>query len=155
MNHKKMFVIQAVFLLLIVTAIYFLYPKIDVEVTGNIVKFDSVNADVLILSENPDFSNPRYVEINENLTIPLKPGKYYWKASNGLIEGLKNKIEIKSEVGMKLDIDEDGRRIENIGNVKINVTKTEGGVMVGHIILEPDESEDVGNSGEYVGREEE
>jgi hypothetical protein len=40
----------------------------------------------------------------------------------------------------------------NVGNVRINVTK-KGGVMVGHIILEPEQEEKINDSGQYIGRQ--
>lgn len=152
-KHMKVIIMQGIFLLLVLSAVYFLYPKVNVNVEDGLVKFDSINAHVIIISENPDFSNPRYIDAGENVSFDLKPGKYYWKADNGIIESLEKEFVIESEVGMKIERDENGSELVNVGNVKINVTK-EGGMMVGHIILEPDESEEIEDSGEYIGREE-
>ena len=146
LKHKAI-IIQAIFLIIVLAAIYFIYPRTSVDVQGNSIQFKSMNANVIILSENPDFSNPRYLDLEEgkNISINLNPGKYYWRASNDLIEGLKKEFTIESEVGMKMEIEENASRLVNVGNVKINVSKTRDGMMVGHIILEPEEGEEVEN----------
>jgi len=155
-KHIKIIMAQVLFLAVAFIVIYLLYPKINLDVEGNNVNFNSINSNVIIISENPDFSNPRYIDINEgkNLSFNLKPGKYYWKSGNSIIEGLKKEFEIKSEVGMEINnqTNENNSELVNVGNVRVNVTKTKEGVMVGHIILEPDESEKIENKDEkYEG----
>ena len=155
MKHKWIIVGQAIFLIIVIAIIYILYPKTSTQLNGNIVKFDSVNAKVIIISNNPDFSNPRYIDLSErnNITFDLEPGTYYWKSDNGLIEGISHKFTIDSEVGMNLNDSLNESDLVNIGNVKINVTRNSNGVMVGHIILDPDQSEKVDDSGDYIGRQ--
>jgi len=152
-KNIKIVVAQALFLLIVVSGIYFIYPRTNALVSGNAVNFESGNANVIIISQNPDFSNPRIVDINKNVSLNLEPGTYYWKASNSLIEGWSKKLEIESEVGLKIEREENNSNLVNIGNVKLNVTKNNEGVMVGHIILEPDEKEEVEDKGEYIGRQ--
>lgn len=158
-KYVKIITMQAIFLIAVLGIIYIIYPKTDIELSGNVVNFNAENANLIIISENPDFSNPRYIEIkeNENLTLNLNPGTYYWKSSNDMIEGLKHEFKIESEVGMKInrnESEENESDLVNIGNVKINVTKTKEGTMVGHIILEPDESEKIEDENEeYIGRQ--
>ena len=60
-KHIKIIGIQAIFLIAVLIVIYFLYPKTEVNVNENLVDFKSINANVIIISENPDFSNPRYL----------------------------------------------------------------------------------------------
>jgi len=110
---------------------------------------------VIIISENPDFSNPIYLNVSEknNVSLILEPGKYYWKADNFIIQGLKNEFIIESEVGLGINRIENETDLVNIGNVKINVTKSDNGIMIGHVILEPDESEKINDSGDYTGRQ--
>jgi len=147
--------IQLAIITVFMIALYFLYPKIEVNVSGTNVRFRTVNANVIVLSENPDFSNSRYLDFQgkDNITFNLKPGTYYWKASNGYIEGLSKEFTIESEVAMKVDIDDNATKLMNVGNVKLNVTRNKQGMMVGHIILEPSEAEEIENQDEYVGRE--
>jgi hypothetical protein len=153
-RHLKIIAMQIIFLLGVSLIVYFLYPRTGVEISGTVVRFNSINANVIILSENLDFSNPRYLDFEErkNISFSLKPGTYYWKASNGYIEGLKKEFTIDSEVGMKIDVEENSTKLANIGNVKLNVSKNSQGMMVGHIILEPSEEEEI-EQGEYVGRQ--
>ena len=148
-KHIKIVAAQALFLLIVMAGIYFIYPRTDAYVNGNAVSFESVNAKNIIISQNPDFSNSRAIDINKNVSLNLEPGVYYWKASNNLIEGWSRKFEIDSEVGLEVENDSE---LVNIGNVKVNVTKSREGVMVGHIILEPDEKEKIEN-GNYEGRQ--
>ena len=154
-KHIKIIATQAIFLVIILAALYIIYPRANAVVNGNFVKFNSINANVVIISNNPDFSNPRYIEIgkNKSITYDLNPGTYYWKSDNGIIQGLKNKFTIESEVGLGIQKNENDSGLVNIGNVKINVTKSKEGVMVGHIILSPDDSEKIENNGQYTGRQ--
>ncbi len=150
----KIVSLQVVIILAVLGVVYFLYPKIDVIVDGTNVNFRTINAKVIILSENPDFSNPRYLDFENrnNITFDLNPGTYYWKASNGYIEGLSKEFIIDSEVGMKLEVEENSTKLANVGNVKLNVSRNKDGMMVGHIILETEEEEEI-ESGDYVGGE--
>jgi len=154
MNNKKIIMMQTIFLIAVIIVVYFLYPRAEIDVNGEWVRFDSINANVIMISENPDFSNPRFLDLSErdNISFNLNPGTYYWKSDNGIIQGLKNQFIIDSEIGLGVNQTEDDLDLVNIGNVKINVTK-EGGVMVGHIVLEPDESEKIDDDGKYIGRQ--
>lgn len=143
------------FLVSVIGLIYYLYPKTNLVMDDDFVRFSTINANVIMISENPDFSNPRYIDLslNKNTSINLAPGTYYWKADNGIISGFTNEFTIESEVGMKIEHTENDSRLVNIGNVKINVTKSETGGFVGHVILSPEQSEMIEDSGEYIGRE--
>lgn len=153
-GNVKIILAQAVFLIIVFVLIYVFYPRASIGVDGDLVNFASINAKVIMISNNPDFSNPRYFDVSDikNFSFRLKPGEYYWKSDNGLIESRKRGFEIDSEVGLDINRSEDTELV-NVGNVKINVTKGEGGVMVGHVILEPEESEEIKDKGEYTGRE--
>jgi hypothetical protein len=154
-KHMKIIIVQGIFLVVVLSVVYILYPKTNINLNGNLVSFNSVNANVIIISENPDFSNPFYLNISEknNISLILQPGTYYWKSDNGIVQGLKNEFTIESEVGLNINRVENETDLVNIGNVKINVTKDDNGVVVGHVILEPDESEKINDSGNYTGRQ--
>lgn len=152
-THKIFIVVQVISILVIASVLLILYPRARLELEGNKVNFNSINANIIILSVNPDFSNPRYIDIYENVSFNLKPGKYYWKAGNGIIEGLGKEFEIDSEIGLRILEKNNSYELQNVGNVKINVTKTKEGGFVGHIILEPEEGEEIDNTGEFVGRQ--
>ena len=155
MENRTIIITQVVFLVLVITLIYIFYPKIEYDVNGNIIRFNSINSNVVIFSENPDFSNPRYVNFEEKeVYVKLEPGKYYWKASNNFIKGFENEIEIDSEVGLGINRNDSNVEVQNIGNVKINITRTDEWIVVGQIILDPLESEKIEDKGQYTGREE-
>jgi hypothetical protein len=152
-KHIKIVVAQAILLIFVFGIIYFIYPKAEIHVNGNVVNFNSINAKVVTISKNSDFSNPRYLDMTriKNISLNLVSGIYYWKADNGIVEGLKKEFVIGSEVGLNANNSGNNTNLVNVGNVKINVTKTEEGVLVGHIILEPEESQDVKDNGQYTG----
>jgi len=153
MRHKWFILGQAIFVILILIVVFVLYPRAKVEVDGNKVSFSAINANAVILSASPDFSNARVIDLNETVSFNLKPGRYYWKASNGIIESFSDEFSIDSDVGLKI-IEKNGKEeLKNVGNVKVNVTRTVNGTFIGHIILEPVDSEEI-NEGEYLGRQE-
>ena len=157
-QHIKVILGQAIFIVLALALVYMLYPKTSMGVNGNAVSFNSGNADVIIISENPDFSNPRYLDFgNEsNLSFSLKPGTYYWKPANNFIQGMVKKFTIESDIGMKIEKQGNESDLVNAGDVKINVTKTKEGITIGYIILEPEEGEMIEDSDDinYTGRQE-
>lgn len=155
MRHKWFVIAQLIFVSVILIGIFLLYPKAKIDLEGNKVMFKSINANVIILSSNPDFSNPRFLDIEENVSFNLKPGKYYWKAGNGILESFSDEFEIKSDVGLQI-LEKDGEySLKNVGDVKINVSRTKEGGFVGHIILGPEESDEIENEGIYTGRQDE
>ncbi|MFA5258673.1 MAG: hypothetical protein WC979_05040 [Candidatus Pacearchaeota archaeon] len=154
-KHLIVVLLQGLFLFLIAGLIYYFYPTTNASVDGNWVNFNSINAKVIMISENPDFSNSRYLDLTQrkNISLNLNPGTYYWKSDNGIIEGLQNELVVVSEVGMKIDKTSNQSDLVNLGNVKINVTKTKEGAIVGQVILSPEQYEQIEDSGNYVGRQ--
>ena len=63
-KHMKVIGIQVMFLVVVGIALYVMYPSANIELYGNRVAFKSINANVVALSINPDFSNPRYLDFN-------------------------------------------------------------------------------------------
>lgn len=125
-----------------------LYPKAKIEVSGNAVKFDSNKAKIIILADNENFEDARYLNINEE--IKLRPGTYYWKASNSFLKSFSGKFTIESEPALKIK----DEQLVNVGNVKINVTKNKDGKTIGYVVLEENESEKIENA-HYTGRQDE
>lgn len=157
MKHKLIIGLQIGFLVVVLTSLYVMYPSSDVSISGNFVKFETDNANVIMISKSPVFNDVRYIDLSElgNLSVSLEPGTYYWKPVNNMIQGFRNEFVIESEVGLGVERDGEDVDLVNLGNVRINVTKGENGAMVGHIILEPEEEESIEDKGEYTGRQEE
>jgi len=87
MKTNKIFVLmQMIFIVVAVSAVFISYPRVEFGLDGNEVSFRSINSNVIIISNNPDFSNPRYIDIEGNVSFNLKSGVYYWKAGNGIIQ---------------------------------------------------------------------
>jgi len=78
-KHIKIISIQVIFLIAVIVAIYFLYPKTEININEDIVRFKSINANVIIISESPDFSNSRYLKINDAFR-PISVQERYYKA---------------------------------------------------------------------------
>lgn len=156
MKHKWFIFGQLILVALILIAVFVFYPRANLELNGNTVRFSAENANLIIISNNPDFSNPRYIDINESVvSFNLKPGTYYWKASNEILESFANEFVIESEVGLQI-IEKDGDySLKNVGDVRVNVSKTKDGRFVGRIILEPDASNEIENNGVYTGGQDE
>lgn len=154
-KHLAIILVQGLFLFLIASLVYYFYPTTNATVDKDWVNFNSINANVIMISENPDFSNPRYLDLTQrkNISLNLNPGTYYWKSDNGIIEGLRHEFVVNSEVGMKVDKSDNQSNLVNIGNVKINVTRNKEGVLVGNVILSPEQYEQIEDSGSYVGRQ--
>jgi hypothetical protein len=152
--HMKIIAGQFIFLVLALIVIYLIYPKIEISVNGNTINFDSINGNVII-SKNPDFSNPQHIDFlyKKNILLNLEPGTYYWKPYNSLISGLKQEFIVNSEVSLLVNNSDNESNLVNVGNVKINVTKDENGRIVGYMTLEPNESKEIENE-TYTGEQE-
>ncbi|MEN9626397.1 MAG: hypothetical protein RL557_725 [archaeon] len=152
-TRKYLVLGQIAFIMIVAGALYFVYPHVDYTLSGNVVHFNSENSHILIFSQSPDFSNPKYVNFDEGGYLKLNAGTYYWKPANSFVTGFSKSFTIDSEAVLELRRDNGDISMKNIGNVKINITKSEGGLMVGHIILEPEQSDITEDTGTYVGGE--
>lgn len=152
-NASKIFIVtQTAIVAIALLSFVFIYPRVTLSINGNTVNFNPVNARTIILSDNPDFMDSRYVDLDSNVTFNLKPGRYYWKASNGVVSGISKEFIIESEVALKIEEINNEKELINVGNVRVNVSRTKEGLFVGNIILEPEEGENI-DGGEYVGRQ--
>ncbi len=157
MKIRKIILVQLVFVIASLTFVYFMYPRTTFEISNNSASFKSINANVILISENPDFTNARRIDLSKdkNTTLDLVPGTYYWKPVNTFVNGISKTFTIDSNVGMEIKRKENESDLVNVGNVKINITKSKDGIMTGRIILEPNESEIIEDRNEdYVGRQE-
>lgn len=155
-KNMKIVGLQLVVLLVITVAIFMLYPRVDYSINNNFLHFNSINAHVIMISKSPDFNDTRYIDLREvkNVSINLEPGKYYFKPYNSFIEGNTKEVEIDSFVSLGLKEKGENDTLVNLGNVKLNVSKGKNGKLVGRVILDPEQFEEIDeNANEYVGRE--
>ena len=154
MKHKFVF-IQVIALVLLFGTVFALYPKVSVSLNEDKVTFYSIGSNTIEISKNGDFSNSKFIGVDKSATIKLEPGEYYWKASNSFIQSFEKKIVVDSKVALNFEESDEGDKLRNVGNVKINVTKTENGSFVVFIYLSPyDEFIENNESGyKYEGRE--
>ncbi|MBR9704294.1 hypothetical protein GOV12_02700 [Candidatus Pacearchaeota archaeon] len=153
--NRMMIIIEVFILVIVISGLFILYPKSNLEINENKVSIRGINANVVMISENSDFSNPRYFDLSleDEIVFNLDPGTYYWKADNGIISGFSNQFTIDSEVGMVINRSKEDTQLVNVGNVEINISQNKKGIIVGNVILSPDESDVIEDSGEYVGEE--
>ncbi len=122
------------------------YPRNNEIISGNVVGFEFKNADSILIDDNPDFSSPQMVDLNElgeiegeiseDIKLRFEPGTYYWKAVGNIFESKVRSFIIDSEVGLELKKGEDNSTITNVGNVAVNVSEERSGSISGLVILD-------------------
>jgi hypothetical protein len=130
MKYMKIVIMQVIILMVIVGGILMFYPRADIGLEGNLVSFDSINANVIEISDNPEFNNSRFLDLREeNVSFRLVPGTYYWRAYNGVLEGMVHEFVISEN------------ETENIvtKDAMLKVEKDEKGGFTGKIVLEDEE----------------
>jgi hypothetical protein len=124
--------------------------------TGVLFSFEK--ADLILIDSNPEFTSPDKIYAENNLVINLKPGIYYWKL-NGALSSEVRKLTIESEVDLKLkksvEGTEEGYEVVNSGNTELNVDiYGSDEELIGNVILEIDKSEEVEGT-KFIGSENE
>ncbi len=130
---------------------------IDNFVTGErAVLFSFEKGEVILIDDNPDFSSPDEIYVEDNLVINLKPGIYYWRVLGELGKSEARQLTIESEISLKLrkspDDKNESYEIVNAGNEVLNVDIYEFGKLSGNAVLEVDESAHVSGT-KFIGRE--
>lgn len=125
---------------------------LDGEITTETgVLFEFEKADRILIDDNMEFSSPTEIYVEDNLVINLKPGVYYWKV-DGLLESEVRRLEIVSEVDLKLKMIDGGESYEvvNSGNVVLDVDVYENGTFREKVVLDVDEGREVSGT-KFVG----
>ncbi len=130
---EKKIVIAETFLVagIFVYLFFSMAPSAVSPIAGQVVSdpdfiFEIQNGDTIIISVDKEFTNP--ITLQEDSDITLPPGTYYWKVKNWLKESEIYSFTIQSNVGLNLREGEEKNRLENSGNVDIDVTKKQGGI---------------------------
>jgi len=123
-------------------------PTDELVTSNTSILFSFEKGNVIYIDDNPLFTSPEKIYVEDNLVVNLKPGVYYWKVE-GVASSEIRTLTINSYVDLRLR--ENGERVDvlNAGNVPLNVTIYNNQTIVGSIILNVDES---GNSSANVTR---
>jgi hypothetical protein len=119
----ELIVITLIFVYVLVNSPTAIGPPSGFVVRDMNFSFDFKNAEVIILATNPNFENP--IILRETKEIELPPGTYYWKVKSWMRESEIKNFTILSHVALKLNEENDGYILSNIGNVDLNITETQ------------------------------
>lgn len=130
-----------------------IFPIDDFTTTNKSVLFSFEKANVILIDDNPEFTSPQEIYVEDNLVINLKPGVYYWKAE-GISSSEIRKLTINSEVDLKLKkSDIDGfYEIVNAGNTRLRVEVYKDNELTANVVLNVDESDKVSGT-KFIGKE--
>ena len=132
-------------------------PIDDLETSNTSILFSFENANVILIDDNPDFSSPEEIFVEDNLVINFKPGVYYWRIK-GISESTVRKLTIVSEVNLKVrkaEGDQENKYdLVNAGNVPLEVDIFENGSLRTDVILGVDESTEASGT-KFIGRQDE
>jgi len=88
--------------------------------------------------------------LEEGSDIILPPGDYYWKVRGVLGESKVQTFTIQSNVGLNLRRGEEKDRLENSGNVVVDVNEKKSGAVT-NFKINVGESEEVEKDSDFVG----
>ncbi len=119
-----LFIIGVLSFLFIYTLPKQIYPLHGMTISNSDFLFEIANSDEIILSPDKDFLNSMFLKEGDEIILP--PGTYFWKVKGMLKDsGIKN-FTIQSEVSLVLKEKDGSYHLQNLGNVDLNVTKTQG-----------------------------
>jgi hypothetical protein len=125
-------------------------PLDDYVSTNGSVLFEFDNADLILIDDNLDFTSPDKIYVQNDLVVKLKPGTYYWKIQ-GMKESDIRKLTIESEVSLRLKKFENEYKVVNSGNDRLNVDIYDGGKLAGNVVLDVEDSIEVGENDKFIG----
>ncbi len=129
-------------------------PIDNFETTEKGILFSFENANLILIDDNPEFSSPDEIYVEDNLVINLKPGKHYWKIK-GLTESEIRELTVLSEVDLKLkSLGGESYGIVNAGNTRLNVDVYDNSKLTEKITLGIDEEREVSGT-KFIGEENE
>ncbi|MBU0959702.1 MAG: hypothetical protein KKB31_07185 [Nanoarchaeota archaeon] len=114
--------------------------------------FEVENGEEVWVSIDVVFSNP--IVLKEGSFVDLPPGTYYWKVKNWLRESEVQTFVLESNVGLNLIVGGEKNKIENVGNVDLEVTEKNAGIT-SSFGLGSGDSADVSKDSELEGKQNE
>jgi hypothetical protein len=160
METRTIYAIDLIVLAGTLAAILFIVGYARPLLIAPIDKMTSSNSSVLFsfekgnsvfIDDNIEFSSSEEIEVRDNFILTLKPGHYYWKV-RGVVESEIRELTILSEVSLMLRESDGKMEVVNAGNTELDVDIYNNSVLVGKVVLEKEESSDVGGN-KVVGRQ--
>ena len=128
-------------------------PFDDTTTSNTSILFAFDKGENILIDDNPEFTSPESIYAKNNLVINLKPGTYYWKVS-GLVQSEVRKITILSSIDLRLRESGEKYEVVNSGNTRLNVDVYDNDALVGNVVLDVDESENVSGN-KFIGGQDE
>lgn len=146
MKTKTILIIEGIFLIGILTFLIFytspkqIYPLHGMTISNEDFLFEIENSEEVIVSANVNFTNFITLKKGEEITLP--PGTYFWKLKGLILDSEVRNFTIQSEAALSLREKGELYKIENSGNVDLNLTKKQGDKITIATILSIGESEE-------------
>lgn len=143
-NKTLIFETMLVFVILLFLLLYTsprqIYPLHGMVISNEDFLFEIENSREIELSPNADFIN--YISLKEGEEITLPPGTYFWKVKGVILDSKIKNFTIKSEASLVLKENEGIYRVQNSGNVDLNLTRKQGDKITFATILNIGEVEE-------------
>ena len=151
------FVLIAASLLLVAVLVGYYNPKVTAPVSGysganSSILFNFSKSGALIFDDNPSFSSPERIPIEDSLVIQLNPGVYYWKVEGEVPSTIRN-LTILSLVDLRLQLMDNKVFVVNAGNVGLEVLTYNGSRVVDKSLIAPAQTKEAVGS-LILGRQE-
>ena len=105
------------------------------KVSGNVVLFSFKSGNVILIDSDLQFKEPRNITAKDNEVISLKKGVYYWKIEDAIPEDVVQ-LTADSDINLKLKKSTEGYDVVNSENTTLNVDIYKKGALVGNVILD-------------------
>ncbi|MFH1585759.1 MAG: hypothetical protein ABIB79_03260 [archaeon] len=148
--EKKAIIAQAVFIAGVFVYLFFstmpnqVYPLQGMVISEPDFVFEIENGEQVVISMDEAFNNE--IVLGEGADITLPSGTYFWKVRSEFRESEVQSFIIEGRVGLDLKERELSYKLENSGNVDLNVTQNNEEV-IGNFDLYVGESIDVEKDG--------
>lgn len=110
-------------------------PVDELETSNNTVLFTFERGEAILLDDNPDFSSPERIYVEENEVISLRPGKHYWKVE-GVLDSAVRELTIISKIDLRVrGVNDKMLEVINAGNNELNVEVYSNGSKVNSFTL--------------------
>ena len=130
-------------------------PNNELISSNNSVLFSFDKASYLLIDENPEFTSPEKIYVENNLAVNLKPGTYYWKIG-GVLQSEVRKFTIESRIELKFkeNLENNSYDVVNAGNTRLLVNVLNNTSIISHVVLDVDESTNI-SATKFLGMENE